>query len=149
MCRSLIVTALRIGALAGALGCRAAPAGDGADLAAPGDLAGADAIVMCRTDKIDFPQSQGCANDGSVEFCVPADDGRLLRQLAAIDPAITCRPGGGRARCTMTELLCFLPTRGPSACLADHGAMTDAAWARVCHVAALPQVRRIVHTVFE
>lgn len=144
-------------------GCAPVPqAGDGpasSDLLGAADLplplvdagadAGADAALACDTTKIDFTQAQGCQNDGSVEFCLLPTDGGSY-QVRLIDPSITCAPGGGRARCDpKVELLCFMPTAGPASCVAPHGAMTDAAWAKVCRLAALSEVRRIVPTWFE
>ncbi len=111
---------------------------------------GGEGGLGCPTDKIAFSQIQGCANDGSVEFCLPAGDQTLRQRVLLIDSGIACQPGGGRAACnTMTEVLCFLPTTGPATCVTPRGAMTDAAWRKVCQIAAFPEVRRVVPTIFE
>jgi hypothetical protein len=122
-----------------------------ADLASrPPDLdAAADLAQACRDDKMAFTQQDGCRNDGSVEFCAPAADAELLAAVQRIAPQARCARGGGRARCDLdAELLCFFPT-GEAECLARHGALKDAAWAQLCQLAALPQIRRIVPTWFE
>jgi len=103
----------------------------------------------CRADKIQFSQAKGCMNDGSNEFCLPSADAAVLARVQAIAPKASCGPGSGRAHCAGgVELLCTLPT-GPAECVAAHGALTDQAWAQHCSLAALPQVKRIVHTWFE
>lgn len=123
-----------------------------ADLrAAPEDGAppSGDLTLQCRSDKMSFPRERGCENDGSVEFCLPAGDGALLALAQAIAPTLRCAPGGGRARCDAArELLCLFPT-GEAQCVTRYGALTDEAWATLCGLAALPEVRRIVPTFFE
>lgn len=106
----------------------------------------ADQCAGCRADKMTFTQATGCANDGSVEFCVPPVIQHALMQIA---PTVTCAPGTGRARCDpATQLLCSFPTSG-AACTAPHGGLTDAAWDTLCGVSMLPDVVRIVPTILE
>jgi hypothetical protein len=124
-----------------------------ADLSS-GDLSSSDMLkdlsaASCRADKIAFSQAEGCQNDGSNEFCIPSGDPAVQARVKAIAPRISCAPGGGRAGCISgAELLCFFPT-GPLECLARHGSLTDEAWAQHCELAALSEVKRIVHTWFE
>lgn len=101
------------------------------------------------SDEIRFTQATGCQNDGSVEFCIPANDQGVLARLAAIEPAISCAAGGGRAGCNDPPglWLCFYPTRAPAQC--DGSAMTDDTWQDMCEIAALPEVTEIVPTIFE
>lgn len=114
------------------------------------DAASVDAST-CERSKLTFAQELGCANDGSVEFCIPAGHAEMLSQLAAINPAITCNVGGGRADCLATPglLLCMYPTNVPDACVADNGAMTNEAWADMCTLSLLPFIAKIVPTLFE
>jgi hypothetical protein len=107
----------------------------------------ADRCGGCFPAKLAFTQASGCANDGSVEFCLPPT---LVAAAQTINPAITCAPGSGRAMCDpAVELLCFFPTVDASVCVASHGALTDAAWAELCKLSSLPEVRQIVPTFFE
>jgi hypothetical protein len=101
--------------------------------------------------KIRFDQATGCQNDGSVEFCIPDNDTALRTQLTAISPAITCMVGGGRANCLRTPglLLCFYPTQVPDECVVQNGAMTAAAWADMCAIAAQSAIVEIVPTFAE
>jgi hypothetical protein len=102
----------------------------------------------CPADKITFEQNTGCLNDGSVEFCVPANDLDALAAVREIVPDVQCGSMGGRARCDLdTEVLCLIETRGM--CTAYHGAMTDDGWQTVCKLAAMPFVREIVPTWYE
>ncbi|MBA3820414.1 MAG: hypothetical protein H0X17_16095 [Deltaproteobacteria bacterium] len=124
--------------------------------ATPDAATSPDATTLARcstgdTPEIKFAQPDACANDGGVEFCAPDNDPALLSTLASISSAITCAPGGGRARCTASPglLLCSYPTAVPIECVTPHGAMTDPAWADLCEIAALPQVTAIVHTIYE
>lgn len=111
-----------------------------------GDCVRADQCAGCRTDKLAFTQATGCANDGSVELCVPPVMEHALKLLA---PTITCVVGTGRAGCDpATELLCSFPTDA-STCVATHGALTDAAWDTLCGISMLPDVTRIVPTILE
>ncbi len=114
------------------------------------DLAGADLYRFCPTQELAFTQADGCANDGSVEFCIPAGDPALLARIATIAPSVHCAPGGGRAQCdSSTQPLCSLPTSGPPMCVTQHGALSDEGWRLVCELASLPEVTRIVHTILE
>lgn len=107
----------------------------------------AEACGGCRTDELAFTQANGCGNDGSVEFCIAPE---LEHAIALIAPTVTCAPGGGRAQCDPeTQLLCAFPTVDASTCVSTHGALTDAAWATVCHLTMLPGVTRIVPTFAE
>lgn len=101
--------------------------------------------------KLQFTRADGCANDSSVEFCIPEGNAALEATLAGISEAITCAPGGGRARCNATPglLLCFYPTTVPEQCETDDGAMTAAAWSDMCALTALPEITAIVPTIFE
>jgi hypothetical protein len=114
------------------------------------DLAGADLFVACPTQELAFTQALGCANDGSVEFCIPDGDAALRDRIKSIAPTVTCAKGGGRAKCNVgDQLLCSLPTQGPPLCTMQHGALTDEGWYLVCSLAALPEIKQIVHTIFE
>lgn len=107
----------------------------------------AEACAGCRVEELGFTQANGCGNDGSVEFCIPPE---LEHAIALIAPTVTCAPGGGRAQCDpTTELLCAFPTADASTCVSTHGALTDAAWATICHLTMLPQVTSIVPTFAE
>lgn len=121
-----------------------------ADMATPIDATFPDAPAGCAGE-LQFTQATGCANDGSVEFCIPAGNAALITQLQAISPSITCAAGGGRAMCNASPnlLLCFYPTTFPDQCVTDHGAMTDDVFTDMCQIAALPEVTMIVHTIFE
>lgn len=115
-----------------------------------GDAEGDGDAHTCNTAEIAFSIESGCMNDGSVEFCLPAEDEAALEAARAITPSITCTEGSrGRAECdTAIERLCLVevPT---SACVATHGALTPEAWQMMCALAALPEVRMIVPTFYE
>lgn len=131
-------------ALAACGGASPTPGQSGGDAESDGDA------HTCNTAEIAFPIESGCMNDGSVEFCLPADDEAALDAAHAITPLITCTQGSrGRAECdTATERLCLVevPT---SACVAPHGTLTPDAWQMMCALAALPEVRMIVPTFYE
>jgi hypothetical protein len=103
----------------------------------------------CPAHKISFAQEEGCVNDGSIEFCLPADDLNALAAVREIAPQTTCMRAGGRARCDLeAQVLCLVDTKGM--CRRDTpGAMTDAGWQTVCDLAALPFIERIVPTWYE
>jgi len=103
----------------------------------------------CPADKIAFTQETGCLNDGSVEFCLPADDPSALSAVQRIAPAVTCLQAHGRAGCDLhSARLCLVDTRGM--CRSDAPrAMTDAGWRTVCDLAKLPFVRKVVPTWYE
>jgi hypothetical protein len=105
----------------------------------------------CPAAKLAFTQATGCRSDGSLEFCVPQEDVQLAARLQAMGPGI--RPaggGGGRAGCDVTqEELYFFETRDDEECVGDTDALTDAAWEKVCRIAAEPAIRRIVPTWYE
>ncbi len=106
----------------------------------------ADQCAGCRADKLAFTQATGCANDGSVELCIPPV---LATAITTLAPTATCAVGTGRAGCDpATQLLCTIPTAG-AACTAVHGALTDDAWATLCHLSMLPEVTAIVPTILE
>ncbi len=111
----------------------------------------AEACTTGASAKLQFEQTTGCGNDGSVEFCIPDADAAVLASVQAISTTIRCAPGGGRARCTASPnlLLCFYPTTFPDECVADRGAMTAGAWDDMCRLTSLPEVAEIVHTIFE
>ncbi|WP_437562179.1 hypothetical protein [Sorangium sp. So ce542] len=103
----------------------------------------------CPTEKLAFTRETGCANDGSVEFCLPAGDEALLARVRDIAPTIQEGSSRGRAGCDVpAETLYFFPT-GDAECVARHGALEDAAWDKICRIAALPEVRAIVPTWYE
>jgi hypothetical protein len=140
--------------LAIAMGCGDHTAGaPDPDAAVTGDAsATTDAPAgACPTAEIMFTQATGCANDGSVEFCIPDGNAALIAQLQALEKDLSCAPGGGRAGCLATPnlLLCFYPTSFPQQCAAIHGAMTDDTWQDMCAIAALPEVTAIVPTILE
>ncbi|WP_437674076.1 hypothetical protein [Sorangium sp. So ce131] len=88
-------------------------------------------------------------NDGSVEFCLPTGDEALLARVRAIAPTVQAGSSRGRASCDVpAETLYMFPT-GEAECVAQHGALQDAAWDKVCRIAALPEVRAIVPTWYE
>ena len=122
-----------------------------ASVDAPPDAAPQLACTTGHEDKIEFDYPTSCGNDGSVEFCIPANDASVMSSVAAISSTITCAPGGGRALCLATPglLLCTYPTQYPGQCLSTHGAMTTDVWADICEIAALPQVTAIVRTILE
>jgi hypothetical protein len=103
----------------------------------------------CSADKISFTQETGCLNDGSIEFCLPADDPAALATVRRIVPSVTCLQSRGRARCDPhSQRLCLVDTRGM--CRTDSPrAMTDAGWRTVCDLARLPFVRKVVPTWYE
>lgn len=104
----------------------------------------------CDTAKIEFSQSTGCVNDGSIEFCVPASDVALQERIKARNPSVGFRAGGGRARCNSeSELLGTMPTKVGAECVSENGALTSKAWADICSIASEPAVRKIVPTFFE
>lgn len=106
----------------------------------------------CATDKIRFTQDTGCLNDGSVEFCLPADDpGALDSVHALVDENSVkgrCMQARGRAGCDLeSEVLCRVETAG--LCVERHGALTDTGWALIYDLAALESVREIGPTWYE
>ncbi len=111
---------------------------------------GSQSEPKCPADKIAFDQSQGCLNDGSVEFCIPANDPAALQAVRTIDPQIACMQGShGRAGCDLDrEMLCLTETQ--TYCTADrYGKIDGAGWARICDLARLPFIKRIVPTWYE
>lgn len=111
----------------------------------------APVAAACPVEKLAFTQATGCRNDGSLEFCVPKDDAALVQRLRAVVPELRASEGGGgRARCdTSHEALYFLDTRPAYECVSDSGRLTDAAWEKLCRIAAEPRIRRIVPTWYE
>src|SRR5205823_9566823 len=99
--------------------------------------------------QINVTRAQSRGNDGSVEFCIGANDAPLKSELTSISVSIHCAPGGGRAACLATPglLLCSYPTQFPGQCATQQGAMTDAAWADMCKISAFPQINEIVPTI--
>jgi hypothetical protein len=99
---------------------------------------------VCDLSKIDFPQSEGCQNDGSNEFCIDIEASETVH---TIFPEASCFPGGGRARCLekQNQLLCIVK----NSCTEHHEAMSDWDWARWCQLSLVPSVHHITHTWFE
>ncbi|WP_141328511.1 hypothetical protein [Myxococcus sp. AB025B] len=109
----------------------------------------ASAKDTCPTAKLAFAREAGCRNDGAVELCLPAGDTALLARIQALAPGARALSSRGRAACdTASEVLVLLPLEARD-CEARHGALTPAAWERLCLVAALPQVRALVPTWYE
>ncbi len=108
------------------------------------------AVTGCKLAKIAFTQAQGCANDGSVEFCIP-NNASAVAAVTAIAADTSCAAGGGRAGCLATPnlLLCSKPTMFPAHCDATHGALSASTWATLCQIAELPMVTQIVATILE
>ncbi len=104
----------------------------------------------CPEHELRFTQATGCRNDGSVEFCLGDADASEKASLLAIAPGLRCARGSsGRAGCdSEREALCLLEL-DESDCVARHGAMTHAAFERVCAIARLDAVRAIVPTWYE
>ncbi len=95
------------------------------------------------------PARSGCRNDGSVELCLPKDPS-VVAKARQIAPSLEAKPGRGRAGCDLTRTtLYLLPTRSPKMCTGDGDAMTEAGWKKVCRLAAIPEVERIVATFYE
>jgi hypothetical protein len=102
----------------------------------------------CPTDKITFTQAEGCFNDGSVEFCIPAHDPEALQTVLTIAPQTTCIQAGGRARCNVnTELLCMVDTQ--KMCLRMESPISEAGWQTICDLAQLSFIRQVVPTWYE
>jgi hypothetical protein len=134
-----------------AIGCGHTASGVAPDTGSAPD---AESVARCtngHAEKIKFTQQDACANDGSVEFCIPDNDPAVMASVTAISPSVTCAPGGGRARCSETPglLLCSYRTVVPTECVASHGAMTDDAWTEMCALSGLAQIVEIVPTFFE
>lgn len=84
-----------------------------------------------------------------MEFCLPTGDEALLARVRDIAPTVQAASGRGRAGCDApAETLYLFPT-GDAECTERHGALQDAAWDKVCRIAALPEVRAIVPTWYE
>ena len=111
------------------------------------------ATATCTTGdpaKISFTRDKGCANDGSVEFCLPATDQAVRARVTAISSSISCAPGGGRAMCNDPGLvLCMFPTAFPTHCEAVHGAMTGEVWTQMCSLSAIDEIHQILPTLAE
>lgn len=103
----------------------------------------------CTEDHIAFTQATGCQNDGSFEFCIPAEDPAALVQVLELLPEANCAPGRGRAACdAATQLLCMVPTDNMCQA-AQPDALTTSAWQTTCQLADLPFVDQIVPTWYE
>jgi hypothetical protein len=102
----------------------------------------------CPVQKIRFTKETGCRNDGSVEFCLPANDKKVRAAVKGIARKVENQ---GRQRCDpKTELLFSLPVDVESgSCVERRGGMTDRAWGQVCALARLPQIRSIRPTIHE
>jgi hypothetical protein len=109
-----------------------------------------DAAAPCPTHKLRFTKETGCRNDGSVEFCLPSGDDALVARARAIAPTIQAGPlQGGRAGCDIAAETWYAFPTGEAECVERHGALVDAAWDRLCRLAALPEVQKIVPTWYE
>lgn len=108
----------------------------------------ADRCGGCRPEKMTFTQQTGCDNDGSDEFCLPQT---LVAAVQTINPAVKCGGGTGRAMCDPSvEQLCLFPTVDAATCVSPPGgALTETGWAELCQISVLPEVRKIVPTLFE
>ena len=118
-----------------------------------GGVAGTEGIAgaspLCPSDKLSFTRDTACQNDGFVEFCLPADDVALQARALSIAPTLTWTSSRGRAGCDAeSERLYQLPMSADD-CAAPGASLSDATWATICELAALPEVRRIVPTLFE
>lgn len=105
----------------------------------------------CPVEKLAFSQADGCRNDGYVEFCVARADAALLDEVRRIAPSVRTTGGHGRAGCDSSRewlVLLPMPKDDPSVCTPD-GALAPAAWTRVCRIASLPGIRRVVPTWLE
>jgi len=100
----------------------------------------------CRTDKMKFTLPTSCNNDGSVEVCIPADEQSHAR-LSALVPNLRCGSWRGRAECHLTEQRnCLIPV-DRSNCNEQRLSPED--WQRVCAVADLEFVEKVVPTFLE
>ncbi|HEX3053556.1 MAG TPA: hypothetical protein VHP83_23050 [Aggregatilineaceae bacterium] len=114
----------------------------------PGTHATLTPPPACPTAKITFTQADGCHNDDSFEFCLPANDPAALAAVQAIAPNVECIGSRGRARCNIPdEVLCLVNTKGM--CVERHGAMNDTGWQTVCELASLPLISKVVPTFYE
>lgn len=105
--------------------------------------------MHCANDKIAFTQATGCVNDGSMEFCIPADDPAALVAILEIAPNTTCISSPGRAGCdTAAQLLCIVSADGMCHPV-EAQAMTDSGWQTTCDLANLSFVDKIVPTWYE
>jgi hypothetical protein len=69
--------------------------------------------------------------------------------LGQIAPTIHAGSSRGRAGCSVpAETLYFFPT-GNTECVARHGALVESAWEKLCRIAVLPEVKKIVPTWYE
>lgn len=108
---------------------------------------GGNEVVACQTDKLTFDQSSACMNDGSVEFCIPADDPEALQRVKDITGDGQCGPGRGRVGCGDGELLCMYFVRPH--CESRDATITQAGWNTICAVSELPFVDSITATWYE
>lgn len=102
--------------------------------------------------KLLFTQADGCANDGSIEFCVAKADAALQAEVRRLAPTVTTGGSRGRVGCEPEEeILFFFPTPGhdPAVCTGRHGALTDRAWGQLRALAALTGIRRFAATWYE
>jgi hypothetical protein len=85
-----------------------------------------------------------------VEFCLPSGDDAVVARARAIAPTIQAGPmQGGRAGCEIPAETWYAFPTGEAECVERHGALVDDAWDRLCRLAALPEVQRIVPTWYE
>ncbi|WP_394825594.1 hypothetical protein [Pendulispora albinea] len=106
----------------------------------------------CPTEKIAFAQCKACENDGYVELCVESNDTATRCAIKAIAPQAEFHPGSaGRAQCDSAhQTLTMIPLDKSRDCpSARHEATTDSSWSRICALASLAKVKKIVPTFFE
>ena len=98
-----------------------------------------------------FTQAKGCENDGSVEFCIPANDAALRGRLDALGAGLTYSTSTGRAQCDHEqELLVLFPTpKDDARVCTSEGALRRRPWAQLCSIAREPAVKAIVPTFYE
>ncbi|WP_224365268.1 hypothetical protein [Hyalangium versicolor] len=126
-------------------GCSSSSTSRGGEPAAQEAASGA-----CPLEKIRVTQATGCLSDGSLEFCVPKEDVQLAARLRALVPTLRTGESRGRAGCDPSrETLYFFDTGSNGSCVDDTKAMTDAAWEKVCRIAAEPAIQQIVPTWYE
>jgi hypothetical protein len=106
-------------------------------------------LPIFNAQKIKFTQDTGCLNDGSFEFCLPADDPGALDEVLKIAPQTGCfNKSRGRAGCVAGEMLCLVKTT--NMCRPDQPhAMNDNGWQTVKKLADMPFIHKIVATWYE
>lgn len=114
--------------------------------------AGAPPGACPAASELRFTRETACRNDGSVEFCVPRDDPALDARIRAIVPVARVHASRGRAGCDRDRQRLYLVetgSRGLGGCEGHDGPMSEAGWARLCRLAALPEIEAVHPTWFE